>query len=224
MKTRKLIAGTIGVCLLVATGLQAADTTLFVSRSGSKLRLEGTSSVHDWQVETPFIGGSLEAGPDFPKEQGQSVNPGKVNGMAQVFVTVRGLKSIEKDGKPYSDKMDEVMWEKLKVQQNSKILYRSTELVLKGAPASKDAPYVLDTKGELVVAGATNKISMPVNVLPMADKKLKISGATNVKMTDFGIEPVKIGIGALSIKTGDEVKVSFEWIVAPKAPAASAAK
>ena len=33
---------------------------------------------------------------------------------ADVFIQVRSLKSIEKDGKPYSDKMDEIMWEHLK--------------------------------------------------------------------------------------------------------------
>ena len=227
MKTKLVITGTFVIGLLVAVSLTvgAADTTLFISKPGSKLRLEGTSTVHDWQVETPFIAGSLEAGPGFPKEAGESVTPGKITGKAEIYVTVRALKSIEKDGKPYSDKMDEVMWEKLKVQQSPKIMYRSTELVLKGAPATKDAPYVLESKGNLVVAGVTNNITMPVNVLPLPDKKLKLSGNTTLKMTDFGMKPVKIGIGPLSIETGDEVKVFFEWVVAPKAaPAAAASK
>jgi hypothetical protein len=37
-----------------------------------------------------------------------------------------------------------------------------------------------------------------------------------VKMTDFGIEPPapKIALGA--IKTSDDVKLTFEWITAPK--------
>ena len=63
---------------------------------------------------------------------------------------------------------------------------------------------------------------MPVNVLPLGDKKLKISGKTSAKMSDFGIKPVELTIVALHIKTGDEVKLSFDWLVAQKAPAAAA--
>src|SRR6266581_940087 len=73
MKIRALIAGTVGLVSLASTGVPAADTTLFIAKSGGKLRIEGTSSFHDWQAETPFISGSLEVGSDFPKESGQAV-------------------------------------------------------------------------------------------------------------------------------------------------------
>jgi hypothetical protein len=43
------------------------------------------------------------------------VNAGKVEAKAEAFVPVRSLKSVEKDGKAYSDRMDEVMYEHLKV-------------------------------------------------------------------------------------------------------------
>ena len=90
--------------------LQAADQmTTYAARSGSKMRIEGTSNIHDWQVESPIIGGMIEVGPGFPTEPGQAVTPGKVEAKAEVFIQVRSLKSIEKDGKPYSDKMDEIM-------------------------------------------------------------------------------------------------------------------
>ena len=88
------------------------------ARAGSKIRIEGTSNIHDWQVESPFIAGMIEAGTGFPTEPGQAVTPGKVEAKADVFIQVRALKSIEKDGKPYSDKMDEVMWEHLKETEN----------------------------------------------------------------------------------------------------------
>jgi hypothetical protein len=62
---------------------------------------------------------------------------------------------------------------------------------------------------------------MPVKVLPMADKKLKISGTANVKMSDFKIEPPSPSIpGGAMIKTADEVKVIFDWVVGQKAAAA----
>ena len=69
-------------------------------------------------------------------------------------------------------------------------------------PKAKDGAYVFDAKGDLAVAGVTNKISMPVNVTPMADKKLKITGTVTVKMTDFKIDPPAPKIALGMIKTG----------------------
>ena len=115
--------------------------------------------------------------------------------------------------------MNEVMWEHMKQPANPSIYYHLNELVLKEAPKDKAGPYVFDAKGELAVAGKTNQISMPVNITPLGDKKLKITGDTSLKMTDFGMEPpTKLGV----FSTGDEVKIKFEWTVGPKAAPAAA--
>ena len=206
------------VWLLTAAALQAAEPMArYNSKPGDlKVRIEGTSNIHDWQVEGKLIGGYLEAGPGFPTEPGQAVTPGKLEAHVEAYIPVRSLTSVEKDGRPYSTAMDDIMYEKLLAQANSKILYRLTELVLKEAPKSKDAPYVCDAKGELVVAGVTNTISMPVNILPLGDKKIKITGSTSVKMTSFKIEPPAPKIALGLIKTGDDVKLIFEWTVAQK--------
>src|SRR5438105_11600556 len=47
--------------------------THLTQRSGSKMRLEGTSTAHDWQSESGVIMGFLDAGPNFPLEPGQTV-------------------------------------------------------------------------------------------------------------------------------------------------------
>ena len=100
MKKRTLITGNIALLLLAAVSLSAAEQmTTYAARSGSKMRLEGTSNIHDWQVESPFIGGMLEVGAGFPTEPGQAVTPGPMPAKAEVFIQVRSLKSIEKDGK-----------------------------------------------------------------------------------------------------------------------------
>jgi hypothetical protein len=225
MNKRTLIAGTIALSLLATLSLPAADQmTTFAARSGSKMRIEGTSNIHDWQVESPFIGGMMEVGSNFPTEPGQAVTPGKVEAKADVFIQVRSLKSIEKDGKPYMDSMDNVMWDHMKEPENKRIIYRLSELTLKEAPKAKDAPYVFEAKGDLAVAGVTNKITMVVNVLPLGEKKLKITGTTNIKMTDFKIEPPSPKIAMGLIKTGDDVKLIFEWVVGQRKVPAPAAK
>lgn len=221
MKLRVLVGASVIVAFLAALPLQAAEgKSQFFARSGSKVRIEGTSNIHDWQVEGSLIGGSLEAGPGFPSEPGQAATPGKVDATANAFIVVRGLKSIEKDGKAYSDKMDEVMYEKMLVPQFPKITYSLDELVLKEAAKAKDAPYVCEAKGKLAVAGVTNTVTMPVTVLPLGEKKVKISGTVGVKMTDFKIEPPAPKIALGMIKTGNEIKLMFDWVVAQRAPAA----
>jgi polyisoprenoid-binding protein YceI len=80
---------------------------------------------------------------------------------------------------------------------------------------------VFDAKGELAVAGITNQISMPVSVLPLGEKKLKISGTVSVKMSDFKIESPAPKLAGGLIKTGDEVKLIFDWMVAQRKAAAN---
>ena len=224
MKIRTIITANIALLVLAAATLPAVGGTItYAARSGSKMRIEGTSNIHDWQVESPFIGGMIEAGDGFPTEPGQAVTPGKVEAKADVFIQVRSLKSVEKDGKPYSDKMDEVMWEHMREPQNKRIVFHLTELIVKEAAKAKDAPYVCEAKGELAVAGTTNTITMPVNILPLAENKLKVTGSVTIKMTDYKVEPPSPKIALGLIKTGDPVKLVFEWMLAQrKAPAAAA--
>lgn len=217
MKLRKILV--LPVCLCVAAGIsaQAADLTKLSARAGSKMRVEGTSNIHDWQVESPLIGGAIDVDNNFPIEPGQNVTPGKVQAKGEVFVTVRSLKSIQKDGKPYSDAMDGIMHGKLDTGSSPRITFKLTELTLKEAAKSKDAPYVFDSKGQITVAGVTKDVAMTVNVLPQGDKKVKIMGSVPLKMTDFKIEPPAPTVGLGLIKTGDDVKVIFDWNVAPRA-------
>jgi len=218
MKTRIWIAGTIALCALAAAASRGAEGMTRLDASPGKdmkVRLEGTSSIHDWQAEGTIISGFLEVGPGFPLTPGQSVTPGKVPVHAEAFIPVRSLKSIEKDGSPYSEKMDAFMYEDLKSPPNLRIIFRVSELTLKEAPKAPDAPYVFEAKGELVVAGVTNTISFPVNVTPLGDQKFKVTGSTSLKMTDFHIKPRTL-IGILS--TGDDVKIQFVWPLIQKKP------
>jgi hypothetical protein len=115
------------------------------------------------------------------------------------------------------DGMDRVMYETLKAPPHSNIVYRLTELTLKKAPAAASGPYEFDSKGELTVAGVTNAISMPVQMERIEENKIKAVGTASLKMTSFGMKPPSPSF--LPIKTGDEVKVTFEWIAAaPKTP------
>jgi polyisoprenoid-binding protein YceI len=220
MKIRTLIAGGFALSMAAALSVLAADQTItYTSARGSSVLIEGTANmIHTtWFVRSEFIVGSLQVGPGFPTEPGQAVTPGKVEAQAtNVFIQVRSIKSVEKEGKEfkhYSDSMDEILWEHLKVEKYPAIRYRLTELTLKEAPRSKDGPYLFDSRGELAIAGITRTISMPVSIFPLEGKKLKITGSPVIKMSDYQAGPVEKAILGVGIKTGDEVKLSFEWML-----------
>jgi polyisoprenoid-binding protein YceI len=209
--------------LLVATLAQAADVIqLGATPKGNKIRIEGTSTIHDWQAESSLIGGTAEVGPDFPLKPGAELKPGPVNAKVTVFIPVPQLKSVEKDGKPYSDKMDNRMYEALKSADNNRITYTLASLVAKEAPKSPDQPYQFEATGELCVAGVTNKVTMPVMMTVLEENKVKFAGTVTVKMSDFKIEAPTISVlGIGMIKTGDDVKLFFEWVAVKKAAPAA---
>src|SRR6476469_7066243 len=75
-----------------AATVSTGSLTRLGAVSGSKMRIEGTSAIHDWQVESPLILGILEVGPNFPLEPGQTVSPGKVEAKGQATVKVQSLR------------------------------------------------------------------------------------------------------------------------------------
>jgi len=203
------------VPLLVASlAIAAEPMTKYEAKPGSKVTLDGTSSMHNWTVESAIIGGSMELGfdPANPK-------PGKMPAKVTATIPVRSLKS---KGKLDPKRMEEVMQETMKMQVAPRIEYQLTELVLKEAPKTPADPLQFDSKGQLSMAGVTNEISMPIAMERLEGNKLKTKGAITLKMTSFGMKPPapKLLLGMLS--TGDDVKVSFEWVT-QKADANTAA-
>ncbi|MCU0770792.1 MAG: YceI family protein [Verrucomicrobia bacterium] len=211
MKPHRMLFCLWSVALLIAVGLTNAETLELKARPGSKVRIDGTSTVHDWTVEGNLIGGSATVGAGFPLEAAQAVTPGPVAATVNAFIPITSLKSV-KDGKPYSTKMDEIMYEKLGKPTHRNIAYSLDELILKSAPEANGAPFLFEAKGKLVVAGVTNLIQLPVEVTPMGEGQVKFATKTSLKMTDYKIEPPAPTIALGLIKTGDEVQLQVEWM------------
>ena len=209
--------------------LCAAEQTIrYRPSSGSQLRLEGTSNVHDWRALSKLIVGYLEVGPGFPIKPGDEVKPGKIEARGEAVIETQWLLSKKENWKdPYDNKMDDNIFKGLKgdTLAGAKIVFHLTDLTLKEAPKSKDAPYLFDSKGDLVIAGVTNNISLSLSITFVPDTKttkLKVSGSTPVKMSDYKVKPDTF-LQKLGFTVGDEVKVSFDWMLAPQTPAAAAA-
>jgi polyisoprenoid-binding protein YceI len=199
---------TLVAALFCAAALSvSAEAVRYQAAPGSKIKLEGTSTVHDWTVESGTIGGFIEFESNVPLDPSLAKTEVSVTPKVQVIVPVSSLKS----GKTL---MDDIMHDNLKMQENPRIKYVLKEMKPKEHKAGE--PFQFDTKGDLTVAGVTKPIEMVVTLAPMEGNKLKATGSKEVKMTDFGMKPPAPSIGLGLIKTADEVKVTFEWITARK--------
>jgi polyisoprenoid-binding protein YceI len=109
--------------------------------------------------------------------------------------------------------MNEIMYGKLLAPANPRITYSLTSLTLKEEPRDVTEAFRYEAAGILAVAGVTNVITMSVTALPDVAGRIQFAGSTKVKMTDFKIAPPSPSFGGVSIKTGDEVTLSFVWWV-----------
>jgi polyisoprenoid-binding protein YceI len=189
--------------IALATGAFAQNLTRFEAKPGTKLKMEGTSSIHDWSAESGIVGGVMELDSAFLADP-TAAKPGKIPAKVEAIIPVRQLKSSS--GKS----MDDRMYQEMKMQQFPRIEYRLTELTLKETPKSANGPFLFDSTGNLTVAGVTNKVSFPIT-MTRTDKMLKTTGNTSVKLTSFGMKPPTLDLLAVSIRTGDDVKITFDW-------------
>ncbi len=218
--TRNLV-GTL--LLLLATQLSAQDKVRYDASPGSKVKIEGTSTIHDWTMEGSIIGGSFELEKEFQGDPSLKSVPslnGKGSPTVKASITVRTLKS----GK---ETMDGIMQDAMKAKEHPRIEYKLTAMKPKGDVPASGTPVKFDTKGDLSIAGVTKSIDLEVTLERVEGNKIKFKGATPdlkdptaMKMTDYGIKPPQLTLLGVGIKTGDEIKVSFEWVLALKQEAA----
>lgn len=196
--------------LVLAAAIHAETVTYQAVPRGSMMKIDGTSTIHDWTVECQVIGGRMELDSNFPLDPSKEAPKDlKVTPKVKVIIPVRQLKSG-------TSPMDTVMHNAMNVESHPSIEYSLIEMTPKG---KADNGQKFATKGTITCNGVTRTNEFDVVMTKVDEKKLKVSGETKVKMTDFNIQPPapKIALGA--IKTGDDVKLTFEWLTQQKAAA-----
>jgi polyisoprenoid-binding protein YceI len=198
--------------LLLLGVIAVSAQVRYQASPGSKFKIDGTSTVHDWTVECGIAAGFIEFESDAVLDPAKPVN-GEVKAKVEVTIGARNLKSGKKA-------MDDFMHEALKVKDNPQIKYVLKELKAQDRKAGE--PLKFDSKGDLTVAGVTKPIDMVVTLTPEGNK-LKATGSKQLKMTDFGMKPPAPALGLGLIKTADEVTVTFEWLTTKKEAKTAAA-
>jgi polyisoprenoid-binding protein YceI len=167
----------------------AHSQTTYQTAGPVKIRIQGTSNIHDWEMNT---------------EKGNSTAVfvtdanGAVNGLTSLTFSmpVESLKS-EHSG------MDKNAY---KAMQSSK--YASLSFTVSSAsikPAGNNFQIV--SKGKLTISGVTRDVDVTGTGTVNPDKSIALNGSYKLKMTTYNVTPPSIMLGA--IKTGDDITVKF---------------
>lgn len=195
---------------LALAGIAGAQSPVqLTARSDSKLSVDGTSNLHAWSCKATSVEASLLVDPAYAKSE-STVLQQQIK-RVDVKVPVANLKCGH-------GKMDDNMYKALKAQDAPQIHYilGSFEVV----PGAARDEFTLKTVGTLTVAGVNNTVKMDVSAHRLADGSLRAEGQLPILMTDYGIKPPTAIFGTL--KTGNQVTVKFDLIVAPQSNAAAA--
>jgi polyisoprenoid-binding protein YceI len=193
-----------------------AQTRYSAQPGGTSVKIDGTSSLHDWEMAGTSIGGFIEFGAGVNLDEAQAAPGGlqgdKIPAKAHVIIPVGSIHS-KADHLP--EVMDGLMQKNMKAADFPRIEYMLMEMTFKG-PHEAGKPFDVDTTGELVIAGKTNKVSFPITLESLDGGKIRVTGAAPVKMTDYGVDPPAPNFGLGMMKCGDDVKIIFDWTLKEK--------
>ena len=210
----------IATMVLFTAAAWAEQKLVYGSAEGSVVRVDGTSTAHDWTVTGRQIDGTIEFRVALPagasREQIKQALVANPRAEAKVAIPSRTLKSGKKD-------MDKKMFDALKTKKHPEIAYTLGEVEVVNNADRNGTSFQLRTKGELTIAGTTRTLNMPMTIEVLDGRRLKISGRTPIRMSDYNVERPQ-ALGGM-IKAGDRVVVEVAWVVATAdRPAAVAGK
>lgn len=184
MRTTKKIL--IGLLLLLFIPLISVAQESYNMLPEQLLKVEGTSTIHDWHMDTKEATGAAS----ILVEDGivKSIESMKVN-----FET-KSLKS-GKGG------MDKNAYKALNEKKHKNIEYELVSI-------STAEGNTLNAEGKLTIAGQTREISFPVDYVVHEDGTITFSGEVPISFEMFDLKPPTAVFG--TIKTGNDLKLSFE--------------
>ncbi len=186
MKTnRKLVLFAIIAFTMSFSSVKAEDTYNIVPAMSS-VQVLGTSTLHAWKMNSQNI-----------------ISTAKVNNNTQIVssvfqVATNSLKSTE------GSMMDNIAHKAMKMKNFPAIIFTiQSDRVI----STNKTGFEGTVTGNLMIAGVSRPITIPVNVTYLVNNMIKVEGNEPLKMTDFGIKPPTAMFGA--IKSGDVIHVAF---------------
>lgn len=180
------------VVVIISTHfLSHAQSSFNANESESKLVITGTSSVHDWETHVT----------KFTCDASLLVNDNQETIISEINFLCNA-ENIESDNRIMNNKT----FDALKGDDFPEIKFMSSGNVTVTA-LNTDA----QIKGKLTIAGKTKDVILPFKLISNNQQQVNVEGKTNLKMSDFGIDPPTAMLGTL--KTGDEIVITYNIIL-----------
>lgn len=179
------------VCLIPLTNKVTAQQNYTAVGEYGTVVVSGTSNLHDWEMQVEDFRCNLEVSTQNPSFKIQAVSFSGTSGSIKSHSSIMDRKTYDA---MQADQYPEIRFENLTPEDiplNSKSF--------KGA-----------ISGDLFLAGKNSTISVPFSGEIISDEEIRITGSKRLNMSDYDIDPPTALLGTL--KTGDEVTVSFNLV------------
>ncbi len=192
MKTKKHIKGLALIAMIGIANIGNGQATYKIQDSKDvAMKLTGTSTVHDWEMEAKKATG--EAQFVFKNGELQSV---------ESLTFALAVKDLQSD----SNGLDKNAYKALKSDEYKNIQYKLSSSTL----SPEKEGYLLKAKGKLAIAGVTNDIVMDIHLVVNKNGAITSKGSYKMNMTDYKVDPPTYLLG--TIKTGDAITLDFEVV------------
>jgi polyisoprenoid-binding protein YceI len=184
------------LCLIgLRESTRAQETYTIKNSKANAMKLSGTSTMHDWDMNSKTFIGEAKFG--FTTPEGTKLNA----------LTSLSFSLAVEDLKSDKSALDKNAYEALKTDKYKNILYK---LVSATVMPERDGKYLVKTIGLLTIAGVEKKIDMDVYCTTNKDESITCSGSEKMAMSDYQVKPPSFMFGAM--KTGNNVTLDFTMV------------
>ncbi len=154
------------------------------------VKVTGTSTMHDWEMQSDNAESEVQLSLN---EEGQPEHMESVT----LRLSKTSLKS-ERAG------LDGRAHDAMKAEKHPEIVFITNG---SGSLEKNGDGYIIATSGDLTIAGVTRQVSVKAYCVNGDESKLICTGSSELKMSDFNIDPPSMALGAF--RTGDEITIQY---------------
>lgn len=177
-----------GILVLIVMSIGAISTAqaqaTYKTASGSSIKVNGSSNIHDWVMEAKAI--TAEAVLEVEGTQVTDINS------LNLSLIVKNLKGKE-------DLLNSRAYKAMKEDAHKNISFKMT--------SGSVSQNVIKVNGNLTIAGVTKPVALQAKATVNADGTITCVGSRKLKMSEHGIAPPSFMLGAL--KVVDDITIDF---------------
>lgn len=185
---------------------QADSPQRFIVQPESRFWISGSSTVNRFTCETDEVVGYglVQEAPSSPVRTVQY--GGTEPGLAHISVPVQAFDCGNR-------RMNRDMHDALKAEAHPVIQYELLQACV--LPLGEGGWHPVEVRGRLTIAGVERMVKTMVQGRTQPDGRVRATGAMDLQMTDFGIEPPTAMLGV--VKAHNDITVHFELVAAAAA-------